>query len=413
MMKRNPLFKILPAFIVLMMIVAQTDAQQGFAYKAILDEVKQSGFYKITLSPEIIAKCQPGMIDLRIMDHGKQVGYIIKQEEHHFAESSFIEFPIIGKVREADKQTHITIENKTGKAITGLLLMTTNMDAKRVVNISGSNDLKEWFIIKEGVYLDNYFSPKEEERIETISLPLVNYKYFQVTILGKDILPFNIQRAGVYADNYIQGKYKEVPLPAFTQIDSSDKKTYVQLRFKEAYMVDKVVVDVDGPKFFKRNVTLYQDDWASTRLPYSAYISSPVAELYPERWSSKKWGLVINNEDNQPLKVKTIKVFQLTQYLLTYLDAGKNYELRFGDSSARAPVYDLAFFKDSIGKSPPELAVKSIVSTKRTQQITASSKDYFSKIILWCIIVAVILLLLAFTYKMIKEINGRTTESNE
>ena len=78
------------------------------------------------------------------------------------------------------------------------------MDAKRVVNISGSNDLKEWYIIKEGVWLDSYFSRKEEELVQTISLPTVLYKYFQVTVIGQDILPFNVVKAGIYNQNNTQ-----------------------------------------------------------------------------------------------------------------------------------------------------------------------------------------------------------------
>jgi hypothetical protein len=412
-MKINPLFKITLAFIPFILMVGQTFAQKGFTYKASFSEVKQSGFYKIVLSPEINAKCQPYLADLRIMESNKQVPYIIKQDQNQFAESSFIEFPIVNKTKEADKQTHITIENKTGKAVTDLLLVSTNMDAKRVVNISGSNDLKEWFIIKEGVCLDNYFSTLTEEQVQTISLPLVNYKYFQVTIIGKDILPFNIKRGGVYAENYIQGKYTAVPLPSIVQKDSNDKKSYVQIRFNEPYQIDKLVFEVDGPKFFKRYLSLYFGDFLSTKTPYSIFISSPATELFPLGWDSKEYLLVINNEDNQPLKVKTIKAYQLNQYLLTYLEAGKNYELYFGDSAMQSPNYDLAFFKDSIGKNPPELAINAIEAAKINQPVTTTSKGNFQKIILWSIIVSISILLLTFIYKMINDINRRAINNKD
>ncbi len=410
-MKKNQLFKITFAFIPLLLMVRETYGQKGFAYKASLGEVNQSGFYKVVLTPEVIAKCQPHIPDLRIMESNKQAPYIIKQDENQFAESSFFEFPIVSKRKEADKQTHITIENKTGKAVTDLLLVSTNMDAKRVVNISGSNDLKEWFIIKESVSLDNYFSQKAEEQVQTISLPLVNYKFFQVTIIGKDILPFNIKRAGIYTENYIQGKYTGVPVPAITQKDSSDKRSYVQVRFNEPYQIDKLVVEVEGPKFFKRYLSLYFGDFLSTKTPYSIFISSPSAELFPLGWASKAYLLVIDNEDNLPLKVKTIKAYQLNKYLLTYLEAGKNYELYFGDSLMQSPNYDLAFFKDSIGKNPPELAINAIESVKINQSITTNSKGNFGKIILWGIIVSIIILLLVFIYKMVNDINRRAANN--
>ena len=91
------------------------------------------------------------MADLRNINSVKQVSCIISEDAHQFTESNFIEFSIVSKLKKANKQTHITIQNKTGKDISDLLLVTTNMDAKRSANISGSKDLKKCFIVKEGV----------------------------------------------------------------------------------------------------------------------------------------------------------------------------------------------------------------------------------------------------------------------
>jgi len=406
-MKRKPNYKIVIAF-GLLLIAANCFAQNDFAYKAILGEVKQAGFYKIVLPPDIIAKCQYYLEDIRILDDkSNQAAYIIKQDAAQFVESSFMEFPIIKKTKEIDKQTHIVIGNISGKAINDLLLITSNMDAKRMVNISGSNDLKDWFIIKEGVLLDNYFSKQEEELVQTISLPTVNYKYFQVTIIGKDILPFNVVKAGIYKENYTQGKYVSIANPRIVQKDSSDKRTYVQLIFDEAYQVHKLVLEVEGPRFFNRNVSLYLGNYFSTKTPFTSFINSNNTELVLGGMKSKEYLLVINNDDNTPLKIASAKPFQLAQYLLTYLETGKNYIIAFGDSFAKAPVYDLNFFKDSVGKNPLELAVGSITQIKGSISPPSIANRFpnRSKILLWSIIAIISILLLAFTYKMTKEIS--------
>ena len=134
-----------------MMAAAKTIAQNGLMYRAALAEVKESGFYKITLSPQVLARCQCSLADLRIINTGKQVSCIISLDAYQFIESNFIEYPFVSKLKEANKQTRITIQNKTGKDISDLLLVTTDMRAKRFANISGSNNLKECFIVKEGV----------------------------------------------------------------------------------------------------------------------------------------------------------------------------------------------------------------------------------------------------------------------
>ena len=79
-------------------------AQEHFAYKARLGEVKQSAFYKILLPPKVIGRCQNDVADLRILDEqNHQVAYMVKQDAAQFSESSFVEFPIIKKEKEKDK----------------------------------------------------------------------------------------------------------------------------------------------------------------------------------------------------------------------------------------------------------------------------------------------------------------------
>ena len=64
--------------------------------------------------------------------------------------------------------------------------------------------------------------------------------------------------------------------------------------------------------------------------------------------------MVISNEDNPPIKITGIRAFQHAEYIIAYLEANKSYTLTFGDSLAQAPVYDLTYFKDSIGKQIPD-----------------------------------------------------------
>ena len=387
-------------------------AQEHFAYKARLGEAKQSAFYKILLPPQVIGRCQNDVADLRILDEqNNQVAYLLKQDAAQFSDNSFIEFPIIKKEKEKDKQTHITIENKTGKPISDLLLVTANMDARRGVNISGSNNLKEWYIIKEGVWLDNFFSTKEEELVQTISLPTVLYKYFQITVIGQDILPFNVVKAGIYTQNYTQGKYISIPQPNISQKDSIDKRSYIRLKFDQAYRIDKLILEVDGPKFYKRGLNVYDGNFINTKTPFAVYISPGISEMFLGSAKSRELLMVINNDDNIPLKIKSVKAFQLNQYLLAYLEKNKPYHLAFGDSTAQAPIYDLKFFKDSIGTNPQAISVETVQESQQ-KPVAVQPKNNSGKIWLWSIIAAVSVLLLLFVFRMIKEIN-RANGSSE
>ena len=55
-MEKKTLFKATLAFLIFMLAAAKTLAQNGLMCRAALAEVKKSGFYKITLSPQVIAR---------------------------------------------------------------------------------------------------------------------------------------------------------------------------------------------------------------------------------------------------------------------------------------------------------------------------------------------------------------------
>src|SRR5882724_593107 len=108
----------------------QSRAQTGFRYKAALDTVPQNGFYQITLLPGVAALLQPGLPDIRVMDaEGKQAPYILKSDLPAFSENKFKELPIISNKKEADKQTHVVIQNTPGGILDQLLLVIKNTDA--------------------------------------------------------------------------------------------------------------------------------------------------------------------------------------------------------------------------------------------------------------------------------------------
>ena len=363
-----------------------------------LEEIKETGFYKIDLPPQVVAKCKPGIEDIRIFDEeGKQVSYILKNDLPVFKKENLTEFPIVKNSKEKDKQTHIILQNTSGKAVSDLLLLIKNMDAYRAFSISGSDDSTHWFIIKENIYLENAFNDDGENIIKTLSFPGSNYKYFQLIILGENLLPFNIIKAGIYNEDIVYGKYIEVPKPTINQKDSSNKKSYVLLQFDDTYQINRIIIDAEGTKYFKRNFSIQENNKSIYDLLPDAYINSDSINSFELNSKSKQLYIIINNEDNIPLKVKAVDAFQLNISLLTYLQSGKKYYVSFGDSAMQAPKYDLHFFSDSVEKKPTEIGLKNIEINKVVIPYASSSWFKNNQLVLWIIII-VVLLSLTFFY---------------
>ncbi len=404
MMKKRSRFKFC-LFVFSFLIVLKAQSQNHFAYRAAIDTIKETKFYKINLSPAVVAKCKADLDDIRIFDEdGKQVSYILNNDLPVFKTENFVEFPIIKTKKESDKQTHVTLENSIDKAIENLLLFVKNTDAHRSFNISGSDDSIHWFVIKENIYLDNSFRADGETIIQSLSFPASNYKYFQLTILGKDLLPFNIIKAGAYNEDLKYGGYVQIPQPQISQKDSSDKTSYIRLQFDDDYLVNKIVFDVEGAKYFKRKFALFKQN-RNNEFLLEGYLSSEGSNEFIINSKSSEFLFTIANEDNIPLKVRAVQAFQLNTYLLTYLQAGEKYFLNFGDSSVQAPKYDLEFFSDSANKSPSEISVSNI--EKNNVSIAAATSSKNNKLLLWIIIGVILIALSYFTFKMMGEVNKR------
>jgi hypothetical protein len=383
-----------------------TRAQSPALYSSELDTVGVSSFYKISLIPALVANCQLDFRDLRIIENetGREVPYILKSDAATFSESSFVNFPILSVKKEADKQTHIILKANHTQPIDNLLLFIKNTDAVRSVTLSGSDNNKDWFVIKENIYLDEYFNRINDQFIQTLSFAPSKYAFYKLIIIGENILPVNIMKAGLYNSKIAFGKYLPVPVKSIIQNDSSNKKSYTRLLLDAPYLVHKLSIEAAGPKYFNRSLeistttTRNAHDFTKFALSSNGNSSFPLNGL-----KSSEFLLTVQNDDNPALKITGAICWQLNQYLLTYLDANKKYHLRFGDSTAMAPVYDLAFFKDSIPANLPQLNYSGIKATNSSQELLKPGG--FSKVWMWFTIFAAGLVLLFFTIQLTRQIN--------
>lgn len=409
-MRKNLLYKFF-LFCSSIFQVVNCQAQSSFQYKSILSEIKSTGLYKIVLPPAIVAKSKNELNDIRILnDKGNQVPYVLKSDKPEFQEKSFIEFPILGMKREADKQTHIIIQNKTIKTVNELLLVIKNTDAERTVTLSGSDDQKQWFVIKEHISLSNVFIREQDRFVQSLNFPTSSYNFFELIINGKDLLPVNVVKVGVYEDVLRNGGFVSIPDPTIIQKDSSDKLSYISLILNESYLVNKLQLHVQGPKFFRRQITIHTDETFNYSL-YNYVLSSGVNASYNINIKAKKILLIIDNQDNPPVILQFVKAYQLNKYLLAYLEPAIKYELVFGDSTANAPKYDLEFFKDSLNNTASEVLIGPINKIDVEKNILKKAGNK-SMLILWIIIVAVLTLLLILTFRMTKEVAKNNNEFN-
>jgi hypothetical protein len=393
-------------FFILALLITNFVYTQNQKYKADLPDIDSTGFYKILLTPSVTGRSEHGLADIRIMDKaGKETPFITRSAEAEFVEKDFREYPIAAKLKGADEQTHVIINNDKREKLDHLLLFIKNTQAQRMVTLSGGEDTTSWYVIKENLLLENYFNNSTDGSfIQSITFPPVDYRFLKITILGKGVLPVNFMKTGVYKEQYKSGNMVKLPPPAFTVFDSSDKRTYVNITFHEPFPVSKLKLNIRGPKFYNRDVTAYIGTTVGSPVAHYSLSSNqePVLSLNVK---AKQLLLVIENNDNPPLSILAIDAWQLSKYLLAYLQQESNYSLLFGDSLATSPAYDLSFFADSI---PGNIAEISPLGIQRINANIVRQDEKGSKVfLLWTVIIAVLALLIYASYKIVGDVEKK------
>lgn len=383
------------------------DAQQSFRYKAAVPAVAKTGFYKIELQPRLLAKCDAGFDDIRLVDtKGTYLPYIKAGEMPALGSSGFAGFPVSTAASVKDTGTVFTVGNTKG-SIDQIWVRLKNTAVRRTVNLLGSDDQQHWFAIQENIVLDNAgVNSSDNTFLQAVSFPAINYHYLKIVVNDKNKAAVNILGIGELQESSPIEKYVAIPVPELTQKDSSNHITYLHALFNDHYLVNKLYIDAEGPAYFKRTVQFYIPGSSGAKIDLELSSGNPNLNLVL-RMRLKELNLEIINNDDQPLHIKQIRAYQLSDYIVAYLTAGENYALLAGDDKAPAPHYDLKYFADSIkSQALPQITHREVVvNDDFVDQTPAARKDY--RIFTWLAIIAALAILLFLTLKMAKEVKAK------
>lgn len=377
---------------------------QKFSESAILDTVKQTGFYSITVTPQLSSFIKTDFSDLRIADeNGQYQPYIISTTTKDYHTSNYNKLQIIKNELQDSGRTVIIIKNNTGDQINNIALQIRNAAVSRNVTISGSDDTSRWFTIEENIPLETQSAIEKDHYIQTLDFPTSSYHYYKLVIENGKNDPLNIEEAGRYMSiaSKTSSSYTSNPTLTFYQKDSSDRYSYIFIKEPYPFQKEKITIYVKGPRFFKRNIDLIQ---LNGKISGFQLLSDTVFSFFLPSFNDTNWLLRISNGDNPPLRIIKVYTGQETKSIVTYLDASKHYHLLLHDSLAVSPEYDLQQFKDSIPKVLPLLNILSYEKVATAHKKPASA---VTDKLLWPVIIVAVILLTLLTFRLTRELQKR------
>lgn len=414
--------------IVLLLFGICCNAQtEGFAYKASLDSVKESGFYNIEMLPPISVHCQTDYSDIRIVNgQCKWVPHLLRIPANEgVSHSVLMEMPFVSKT---SSETAVTCVVKNSEPqISSIEILMKNTTAQRVCSISGSMDGKEWFIINDSIMLQEVSVTEGDKTSCRLNFPPSAYPYFKIVINSKRTDPVNVLLVSAAVFPQVGAKniallerIVDNPNCTFVQKDSA-KASYIQVTQPDAYPFEWIALQVSGVKYFNRKADVYIPDAKEHsfakpgRLLQSITISNnSTLQFYLPQVKSKVFYLVVHNDDNLPLQLVSVKTALRYRVLSTYLEKGEHYHLLMGNPQAVAPVYDLVQLKGKLPLTIPVLGtVGAVTETGATKDASAIVPKGNNRYLLWGSIALALLALLYFTAKLLKEVNKQKALEQE
>jgi hypothetical protein len=393
---------------------AQTD---GYKFYSKLDSVKTSGFYNVEVTPELSAHVKTDYSDLRIINaSNKWVPHVLhapwyERTSHQAAYDQ--KFSII----ENSKANTVILIESSKNISSNIGLIITNTAAERFCTLSGSNDKENWFVINDSILLNPSASENETENIFSINFPPTSYRFYKVEIHNNNKDPFNIKGVVKYSSPEVRDtlrKLNDNPVVSLQQKDSG-KISYIKITQQQPYQFDNISLQLSRVKYYNRKVDLYVPDADNSSFanPGQLLQSFTISNNSTLKFNilltkSSVLYLLINNEDNLPLTVDSVKTACSNHYITTYLEAGSSYRLIMDNENAVMPNYDLSKLNSKIPDSISFLQFGKITAFTEIKPVVTAAKN--NKWILWFAIAAALLILLFFTYKMFKEVDKRETK---
>lgn len=399
--------------LITLIFLANIALSQNFDYESVLAKPTENSFYKVILKPDLVSKIKPDCSDLRIYDSENiEIPYILKVEVPFSNNVLFKEYEIISKTYDEHRGiTRIIVRNAKKFKINNFCITLKNSEVYKYLTLNGSGNNKDWYIIKNDYYFTSIRNSDETSEVRILDFPLSDYEYFEISIYDCFNAPLNILNVGYYDLETEKGQYLKTENPIISQKDSSEvKESYIKLHFSENQYIDKINIKISSKNYFYRNARLYKVSLNAKQMETLDFItnialcSCSYNTFYFNNESASDFLLVIQNNDNQPLKIDSVNCFQLIHSILTPLENGKSYTLKFGDKNLKTPVYDLKYFQDSISNNIPLILTTDITKIEKSEKEVAF---YFKPIFLWISIGIVMLILGFFSFKMLREMKTK------
>lgn len=400
---------------VLFLLIASWCTAQNYTGK--LQPVTKDGLTKIVLEPELRSALQNNLGYFRILDSkGNEVPYALHTRAISNNGSVVKGLKILSKNSIPNVSTSIIIANETRTKFDMMTLAIANTNVVKTYSISGSDDQNQWYGLVNNETVGDLYSSTATEVKRDFNFPLNNYQFLRIDFVDKKSLPIQVLSASVETDRDAQN-VALLELKDFQQTitqNKSEKTTIIDLKFKTKQVIDGLKFSISEPKFYRRNAEMvinktrlknrkqenYRESVASFQLNSKTQNQFRITEIF-----EKNITIEIENQDNSPLIIDEIKLFQEQVAFISELKASEKYTIII-DSTLLVPKYDLSYLEDTILTPLTETQITTLEKYNASNKESIEDSFWKTPLFMWICIGFALVVIAYFSKGLLKDLGN-------
>ncbi|NGF57408.1 hypothetical protein G5B00_12895 [Parapedobacter sp. SGR-10] len=356
-------------------------------------EATQNGWQVIAVPQEFRARIGHDTGMLRIKDQkGNDVPYLVKTEGSETTDFR----PVVynRQLNTVDSTEIIVVDNIHKQEKQNYVFKIANTTAHKTYTIEGSNDQQVWFNLVSQGYIDGLYDERQTFTMKSIGFPRTDYSYIRITFDNKSSSPINILDIGEWETQAVPASYEKLRNTSFQLENDKKTKTTVLSLSKDYYSpVDFFQIHIATPPPYHREAEVFTiaQSRKSKHIRTRAYLT-----LHPENKHGDTVDPILDpnfyirifNEDNPPLQIDSVSLFQKPIQLIVGLKKGFTYSLE-ADTTWNTPNYDLRKAELQLPDTLAEVTIKSIEILESTKPETKNK--YGNLILIICSVIGVVI----------------------
>ena len=318
-----------------------------------------SGFVALVVPPEVMARSQPDLQDLRLLEaDGREVPYVVDRAVERAATNRW-NGRLADTRREVKVRTVWIVDLEEPRSFDAIVLDIRETNFTKRLRVEASGDAQTWRLVKDdaGVF-DRPWKTRVHHTTITLAEP-TSARYLRLTADDRQSAPVDLRGAEVTTSRRISGAEWRRPV-GLVPIASRPGVSRYRLALPPRFPLETLELSADEPAFSRRAVLVELrevggqtqeaplGDGTLYRLRIDdRTLAGEMLALPVRRSQGGELILEVHDEDSPSLRGLRASAVGVVTHLLFPAGPGA-LTLYYGNNATRAPLYDLEPLRDRL-----------------------------------------------------------------